>query len=123
MTFCPSSHCFKDGLEKLKIFKDSKVVLHPAIYDSGGMASCEAMACGLPGVSFDLPALKTYYPKGMLKTPCYDLEAFAKNIFKLLNDETLYRRTAEDALDWAKEWDWGKKSEALLSIVQCLFTC
>jgi glycosyltransferase involved in cell wall biosynthesis len=114
---------FKDGLEKLKIFKDSKVVLHPAIYDSGGMASCEAMACGLPGVSFDLPALKTYYPKGMLKTPCYDLEAFAKNIFKLLNDETLYRRTAEDALDWAKEWDWDKKSEALLRIVQCLFTC
>ena len=67
---------FKDGYEKLKIFKDSRVVVHPAIYDSGGMAACEAMACGLPGVSFDLPALKTYYPKGMLKTPCYDLEAF-----------------------------------------------
>jgi glycosyltransferase involved in cell wall biosynthesis len=113
---------FKDGAEKLRIFKDSKVVVHPATYDSGGMAACEAMACGLPGVSFDLPALKTYYPKGMLKTPCYDLEGFAKNIFKLLNDETLYRRTAKDALDWAKEWDWDKKSEALISIVQCLFT-
>jgi glycosyltransferase involved in cell wall biosynthesis len=71
---------FKDGIEKVKIFKDSKVVVHPAIYDSGGMAACEAMACGLPGVSFDLPALKTYYPKGMIKTPCYDLRAFAENI-------------------------------------------
>lgn len=109
---------FKDGVEKLKIFKDSRVVVHPAIYDSGGMAACEAMACGLPGVSFDLPALRTYYPKGMLKTPCYDLEAFAENIMKLLNDETLYRKTSKDALDWAKKWDWDKKAAEILSVVQ-----
>ena len=109
---------FKDGVEKLRIFKDSKVVVHPAIYDSGGMASCEAMACGLPGVSFDLPALRTYYPKGMLKTPCYDLKAFAENILWLLNDENLCRRTARDALDWAKEWDWNKKSEELLETIK-----
>lgn len=30
-----------------KIFKSSKVVLHPAIHDSGGMVACEAGACGL----------------------------------------------------------------------------
>jgi glycosyltransferase involved in cell wall biosynthesis len=110
---------FKDGIEKLRIFKDSRIVVHPATYDSGGMAACEAMACGLPGVSFDLPALKTYYPKGMLKTPCYDLEAFAENIFKLLNDETLYRKTAKDALDWAKEWDWDQRAEELLKELHC----
>ena len=45
------------------------MVVHPAIFDSGGMAAAEAMAWGLPGVSFDLPALKTYYPQGMIKNP------------------------------------------------------
>ena len=109
---------FRDGVEKLGIFKDSRVVVHPAIYDSGGMAACEAMACGLPGVSFDLPALRTYYPKGMLKASCYDLKAFAENILRLLNDENLYRGTARDALDWAKEWDWNKKSEELLETIK-----
>jgi glycosyltransferase involved in cell wall biosynthesis len=108
---------FKDGVEKLKIIKDSKVVVHPAIYDSGGMAACEAMACGLPGVGFDLPALRTYYPKGMLKTPCYDLKAFAGNILRLLNDEKLYEQTAKDALEWAKEWDWDKRAKHLLDCV------
>ena len=111
---------FKDGVEKLKIFKDSKIVVHPAIYDSGGMAACEAMACGLPGVSFDLPALRTYYPKGMLKTPCYDLKEFAKNTVKLLNDKELYRKMAKDSLDWAKEWDWDKRTKELLEIVKRL---
>jgi glycosyltransferase involved in cell wall biosynthesis len=113
---------FKDGAEKLGIFKDSRVVVHPAIYDSGGMAACEAMACGLPGVSFDLPALRTYYPKGMLKTPCYDLKAFAENILRLLNDKNLYRKTSKEALDWAQEWDWDKRAEEMLSVVQHLLT-
>ena len=111
---------FKDGIEKIKIFKSSKIVLHPAVYDSGGMAACEAMACGLPGVSFDLPALKTYYPKGMLKTPCFDLEKFAENILRLLNDEELYREMSNDALDWAREWDWDKRADELLTTIKRL---
>jgi len=111
---------FKDGVEKLKIFKESKVVVHPAIYDSGGMAACEAMACGLPGVSFDLSVLRTYYPKGMLKTPCYDLKRFAQNIMKLLNDRELYKKVSEDALAWAKEWDWDKRALELLTCLEKL---
>ena len=109
---------FKDGLEKLKIFKKSKIVVHPAIYDSGGMAACEAMACGVPGVSFDLPALRTYYPKGMIKTPCHDLRAFAENVIKLLDDENLYNKTREDATAWAKEWDWDKRAKEILDLMR-----
>jgi len=111
---------FKDGVEKLKIFKESKVVVHPAIYDSGGMAPCEAMACGLPGVSFDLPALKTYYPKGMLKTPCFDIEKFAENILSLLEGKELYDKLSKEALELAREWDWDKRVEWLLRAVERL---
>ena len=109
---------FKDGIEKIKIFKDSKIVAHPAIYDSGGMAACEAMSCGLPGVSFDLPALSSYYPKGMIKTSCYDLKVFAENIVQLLNDEGLYRKLQKEALELAKEWDWNKRAEELLEAIK-----
>jgi glycosyltransferase involved in cell wall biosynthesis len=111
---------FKDYIEKIQIFKESLIVVHPAIYDSGGMAACEAMACGLPGVSFDLPALRTYYPKGMLKTPCFDLKGFAENILKLLNDQELYRKLQKEALELAKEWDWDKRTEELLKIIMSL---
>lgn len=104
---------FKDGDEKYEIFKQSKIVVHPATYDSGGMAACEAMAWGLPGASFDLEALETYYPKGMLKTPCYDLDRFGENIIRLLTDKELYRKTSEGAIAWAKEWDWDKRAEEI----------
>lgn len=105
---------FLDGQEKYKIFKQSKIVVHPATYDSGGMAAAEAMAWGLPGVSFDLEALKTYYPNGMIKTKCFDKKNFSKNIINLLEDKKLYKKYSIEARKLiVQEWDWEKKCEKL----------
>lgn len=110
---------FKYGQDKYEIFKQSKIIVHPATYDSGGMAAAEGMAWGLPGVSFDLEALKTYYPKGMIKTPIGNLTLFANNILKLLNDEGLYDKTKEDAVTLIREeWDWDKRAEDIIQKVK-----
>lgn len=101
---------FRNGEEKYNIFRQSRIVVHPATYDSGGMAAIEAMAWGLPGVSFDLEALKTYYPKGMLKTACFDLDGFAANIRLLLDDPVIYDRLKAEAIELSKEWSWDKKA-------------
>jgi glycosyltransferase involved in cell wall biosynthesis len=111
---------FKNGIDKIKVFKASRIVLHPAIYESGGMAALEAMSCGLPGVCFDLSVYRVYYPKGMLKTPCFDLKAFADNILRLLEDAELYERLRKEALELAQEWDWDKRAEELLKIIMGL---
>lgn len=103
------------GKSKYKIFQQSKIVVHPATYDSGGMAACEAMAWGLPGVSFDLDSLKTYYPKGMVKTSCYDFDKFSDNIIKLITNSSFYNKTRYDALDWAKQWGWKQRSMLIIN--------
>ena len=103
---------FRDGVEKFEIFKQSKVMVHPATYDSGGMAAAEGMAWGLPGVSFDLDALKTYYPKGVLKVPCFSEQVFAATILRLLSDEAVYRKQSVEAHELIVEvWDWSKRAE------------
>lgn len=114
---------FKDGEEKYEVFKQSKIVVHPAIYDSGGMAACEAMAWGLPGVSFDLEALRTYYQKGMLKAHCFDAVDYAENIVRLLKDRELYENTSRDAADWAGEWDWEKRAGYVFDSLERLALC
>lgn len=109
---------FKDGPEKTAIFQNSRIVVHPAIYDSGGMAAAEAMAWGLPGVSFDLPALKTYYPRGMIKSTPQDLQDFANNIVKLLTDSQLYRQTSQKAVDLIKnQWSWEYRLHKIKQII------
>ncbi|HAJ56591.1 MAG TPA: hypothetical protein DCL35_02350 [Candidatus Omnitrophica bacterium] len=109
---------FLDGEAKFEIFKQSRIVVHPATFDSGGMAAAEAMAWGLPGVSFDLEALRTYYPQGMAKAPCGDLSAFAKEILKLLEDASYYRLLSEQAVNLIKnEWNWKKRAADIYSML------
>lgn len=104
-----------DGPRKWNIFSKSRIVVHPAVYDSGGMASAEVMALKIPGISFDLEALKTYYPLGMLKVKCFDLDLFAEKIIKLLTDEKLYNQTAEDALTCVHQnFNWDSKVDKIL---------
>ena len=109
---------FRDGIEKIRIFKDSKIVVEPSIYASGGMGIVEAMSCGLPGVCFDLPVWRKYFPKGMLRTPASDLHAFAANILKLLEGEDLYQALLAQALELANEWDWDTRAGFLLQCIE-----
>jgi len=105
---------FLDGEAKFDIFRQSKLVVHPATFDSGGMAAAEAMAWKLPGVSFDLEALKSYYPKGMVKVSKGDIRGFADAVCGLLNDRTNYERLSQEALDLIMEkWDWKVRAQEL----------
>jgi len=107
---------FQSGPGKYNIFKESKIVVHPSIYDSGGMAAAEAMAWGLPGVSFDLEALKTYYPQGMIKSKNGDYQNFAQNIIDLLQDQKLYQSTSTQALKLIRTvWDWNIRAKNIYS--------
>lgn len=107
---------FLDGQKKYNVFKMSKLVVHPATYDSGGMAAAEAMAWGLPGVSYDLEALKTYYPKGMIKTKCFDQEKYAENIIELLNNKIKFHQISSEAREYiTKNWDWETRSNKIFS--------
>jgi glycosyltransferase involved in cell wall biosynthesis len=82
------------------------------------MAAAEAMAWGLPGVSFDLNALKTYYPKGMLKTSCFDTNEFAMNILSLLSNPLQYDAMSLDALKLVHEkWEWGNRAKEIFAKV------
>ena len=114
ITFLP----FTDGIGKEKYIRESKIILHPATYDSGGMACAEGMAYGLPAVGFDLEAHKTYYAKGMIKVNT--IQQFADEIVKLLTDREYYNYWSKEARDYTvKEWDWDKRAEEIYVESDC----
>lgn len=105
-----------DGEQKYKLFSQSEIVVHPALFDSGGMASAEAMAFGLPCVGFDLDAYKSYYPEGMIKTPVGDTDMFAKNIITLLNNPALRHKIGRQAENIIyKDWSWDNRAMEILN--------
>lgn len=104
-----------DGPEKYQIFAESKLVLHPAFFDSGGMAAAEAMAFGLPAIGFDLPSYKSYYPKGMVKIPIGNNQKFANKIINLLNNPQGRVKTSKAAMKYIySDMNWNKRADEIL---------
>ena len=103
------------GKEKFALLKSSKLFLMPSYYESWGMVACEAMACGLPVVAYDLPIFAELFPKGMIRVPIKDVQAFAGMCLKLLSDESFYNQMAEQALETSSAYDWDKIAASDLS--------
>lgn len=105
-----------DGDKKYKIFSRSKMVVHPAFYDSGGMAAAEAMAFGIPCIGFNLKSYNSYYPKGMIKTRTNTLNGFANEIIKVLRNEKLRKQIGKDAEGLIyKSYSWSFRSEEIIA--------
>lgn len=108
-----------DGSKKYKIFSQSKIVVHPAFYDSGGMAAAEAMVFGMPCVGFNLESYKSYYPKGMIKVKIGNLEEFAHIIIDLLMDSNKRDKVGKEAQDEIfQNWSWDKRVKQLLTTLE-----
>ncbi len=101
-----------DGDKKYKTFAQSKIVVHPAFYDSGGMAAAEAMAFGLPCVGFDLKAYESYYPKGIMKAKYGHLDEFAEIINTFLQNTKLREKIGKEAQQMIlTNYSWDKRAE------------
>lgn len=110
-----------DGPQKYDIFTKSKIVVHPAFYDSGGMAAAEAMAFGLPCVGFNLDSYKSYYPKGMIKVTIGNLGKFSEEIIKLINQPILRSRIGKEAREAVMEnWSWDQRANLLVKSIENL---
>lgn len=107
-----------DGDQKYRIFSQSKVVVHPAFFDSGGMASAEAMAFGIPCVGFNLDSYKSYYPKGMIKIAVGDLDLFADTLVDLINNKKEREKIGREAQQMIqRNWNWDQRVDRLLSLL------
>lgn len=107
-----------DGSLKYEIFSRSKLVVHPAFYDSGGMAAAEAMVFGLPCVGFDLKSYESYYPKGMLKVEIGNLSDFANSILRLLDNKEYNQEVGQEAVRMIESsWSWNKRSKEILEFI------
>jgi glycosyltransferase involved in cell wall biosynthesis len=108
---------FLDGEEKYRALKSAKVFLFPSTYESFGIVACEAMACGLPVVAYDLPLYKEIYPKGMVRVPVGDVAKFSRAFLDLLKDEERRRKIAREAQEVVQGYSWEKTADSILKTI------
>jgi glycosyltransferase involved in cell wall biosynthesis len=104
------------------------VLLHPSLHDSGGTATIEAMAAGLPVICLDLggPALQVTANSGIkirARNPDQAVRDVANAMTELMRDRELRRRLSEGARERAtRDFRWSSRAAKFNAIYQQVVT-
>lgn len=89
----------------------STLFIFPSKNETFGIVPLEAMACGLPVVASDIPALRESTGENAVLIPPEDVDLWVETIYKLLEDEKQRNKWSSEGIEWARKYTWEKKSE------------
>ena len=94
-----------------KFYRSSTIFVFPTKSEVFPLVSIEAMACGLPVVASDIPALRESTGGNAILLPFEDLDLWVDTLSKLLEDEKLRNELTIKGVNWAKGFTWEEKAE------------
>jgi glycosyltransferase involved in cell wall biosynthesis len=109
--------------EKMKLLKESSLLVHPSLKESFGIVAIEALACNTPFLAYDIPALKEVckLTSGGMVVKHGDYETLSQRICDLLRGESKLkemakrgRKKVEEEFTWEKV---AKKEERIFKAV------
>ena len=106
--------------EKYKVMKASKIFVFPSYLESFAIVVCEALACGLPVVAYELPAYRDFYGNSLEYVSTGNVKALAGKIIELLNDVDMREKLAKAGSHIAKRYDWESVAKRQIEVIQRL---
>lgn len=106
-----------------KLYQSSTIFLSTSIYEPFGMVILEAMAAGLPVVSFDVGGIReiiNHRRDGILVFPC-DIKGMAQSIIECIGNSKLLRKLSFEGSVKARTYSWEiivNKLESVYKSVQ-----
>lgn len=97
--------------EAYAVIKASRVFASPSQEEGFGISILEAQALGLPVVSWHLPVFDEIHKQGMVKVEIGNIEKFAQELLKLLEDEEYYNAAVQEALVNSSKYDWSSTAQ------------
>jgi glycosyltransferase involved in cell wall biosynthesis len=115
---------FLAGKEKYKLMKQSKIFIFPSYLESFGQVVCEALACELPIVAYNLPALREHYGDLIMYVQKGDIKGMSRTVVDLLrNYDSQLTTVMKLGMEKAEEYSWENIASRMLEIiVQKLFS-
>ena len=104
-----TSRCHLHGslTDVKEAYLNSSIFTLPSRFEGFGLVIIEAMACGVPVVTFDCENgprnIITPYQDGILVTP-FDVDEYAESLLRLMRDDQLRCQMGENALNASKRY-------------------
>lgn len=111
--------------ETLQYYNQSDIFCFPSIREFGGAVVLEAMACGLPCIVADNGGIAEYISEANgFKIEPISKEYLAKQLTEkiklLVNNEQLREKMSINAVERAREFEWGQKAQKVVEIYEQL---
>ena len=86
-------------------------------FEGFSLFALEALASGTPLVAFDIPSLNWASEKTILKAPSFDIQVFANQLIKIVEDQKLSTNMSVQARKQARAFSWDRVSRDYLDFV------
>jgi glycosyltransferase involved in cell wall biosynthesis len=100
------------------ILKSGKIFLFPSHEEGWGIAIAEAMACGLPVVSWDLPVYTEVFGNQTLQIGENDISLFSRKVVELLQNAPLRRDLGAKGKEYIKKYSWDEVAKNEMGIIR-----
>jgi glycosyltransferase involved in cell wall biosynthesis len=109
---------YLDEVKAFGILKSAKTFLFPSYEEGFGIAILEAMACGLPIVTYNLPAYKEIYGDRLITVPLGRTDLMSQHVCYLLENANIARTVGDAGMELVKEYDWGKIAQREMLLIE-----
>jgi glycosyltransferase involved in cell wall biosynthesis len=103
---------YVNNTDKYRVYRASRLFVHPTVYDNNGMVAAEALCTGLPVVMNDLPSLRDVYTIGCAKMDFSNYDQTAQLLVQFLTDPIAYQQlkpTHNQVVELRTQWDWTNR--------------
>lgn len=109
---------FLENDQSFLIIKNSSVFLFPSHEEGFGIAIAEAMACGVPVISWDLPVYQEIFENYSIQLQENNIKLFARKVIEILSSKESRNKITSEANNFVKKYDWNSIAINHLRILQ-----
>ncbi len=105
---------------KVDLLNQMDVAVSCSAKEGWGLTVIEANACGVPTIASNVPGLRDSVLDGRtgLLYEYGNIEQLAEKILLLMRDKKLRSRFSQEALRWAKSFDWNRSADSMLELLE-----
>lgn len=116
---------FVTGQQKVITLCSSKVFVYPSRKDVFSISLANALYCGIPSVTYDLPFVQQFSDVPLFKNKYKDFKSMSKNIAGLIDMSKLEPENFQELKNsirssFASNFNWDKSSEEQIKAINCI---
>jgi glycosyltransferase involved in cell wall biosynthesis len=104
--------------ELFRLMKSSKVFILPSLFEGWGISIAEALACGLPVICYDIPAVREVFGacKSVFLVPAKNINKLTSTILEVMNANI--KELAIFSKEYVKSFSWNAVALKDLKIIK-----